>query len=261
MADLARPRERETWLTNLMNDRLGALLQTQAQRQRFSAVTLAAIARDRNLMRCDQTSLALALLQCAELGLEPNGALDLAYLIPRKGSCTVQLGYKGLTLLAHRANPGATISAGVVYADDHFVIRAGTDDPGIEHRPNLDGRRSDSDIVAAYASIRLADGGLAFEWCDRSEIDHRRKAGGGNSPAWRNHFAAMARKTALRKLLLGGTVPLSPSLAAPMIEALRSEDAQDAEATPASSVVADILGDDTDVDASPFIVDADDQAE
>lgn len=260
MADLARPRERETWLATLMADRLGALLQTEAQRSRFSAVTLAAIAKDRNLMRCDQTSLALSLLTCAELGLEPNGALDLAYLIPRKGQCSVQLGYKGLALLAHRANPGATISASVVYADDHFVIRAGTDNPGIEHRPNLDGRRSDSDIIAAYASIRLADGGLAFEWVDRAEIDKRRKAGGGNSPAWRSHFSAMARKTALRKLLMGGTVPLSPSLAAPLVEALRNEDGSPDKRTP-TSVMEELLAADEDADAGPFIVDVDPSAE
>ena len=255
MADLARPRERETWLATLMSDRLGALLETEAQRRRFSAVTLAAIAKDRNLMRCDQTSLALSLLTCAELGLEPNGALDLAYLIPRKGQCSVQLGYKGLALLAHRANPGATISASVVYADDHFVIRAGTDDPGIEHRPNLQGRRTDKDVIASYATIRLADGGLAFEYCDRAEIDRRRKAGGGNSPAWRNHFAAMARKTALRKLLMGGTVPLSPSLASPLVEALQAEDgapARDGAASPLDG----LLGASDAPSDGPFVVDA-----
>ena len=253
MTDLAKPRERETWLAGLMRDRLGALLQTEAARQRFSAVTLAAIARDRNLMRCDKTSLALSLLTCAELGLEPNGALDLAYLVPRKGSCSVQLGYKGLTLLAHRANPGATISAAVVYSCDQFLIRAGTDNPGIEHIPDLTGSRSDSDIVAAYAVIRLSDGGLAFEWCDRAEIDKRRKAGGGNSPAWRNHFAAMARKTALRKLLLGGTVPLAPSLAAPLVEALKAEDKAGAPVV-SGSVVDALLGDDETPAEGPFVV-------
>ena len=254
MADLARPRERETWLATLMADRLGALLETEAQRRRFSAVTLAAIAKDRNLMRCDQTSLALSLLTCAELGLEPNGALDLAYLIPRKGQCSVQLGYKGLALLAHRANPGATISASVVYADDHFVIRAGTDDPGIEHRPNLEGRRKDADVIASYATIRLADGGLAFEYCDRAEIDRRRKAGGGNSPAWRNHFAAMARKTALRKLLLGGTVPLAPQLATPLVEALQAEDNTNAAPNP-GGLVDSLLGPNDAEAGGPFVVD------
>ena len=260
MTDLAKPRERETWLSWLMSERLGSLLQSDAQRARFSAVTLAAIARDRNLMRCDKTSLALCLLTCAELGLEPNGALDLAYLIPRKGACSVQLGYKGLTLLAHRANPGATISAAVVYASDHFLIRAGTDDPGIEHRPDLQGSRTDADIVAAYASIRLADGGLAFEWCDRSEIDKRRKAGGGNSPAWRNHFAAMARKTALRKLLLGGTVPLSPSLASPLVEALQAEDSPQG-GNDSPSVVDALLGGTEAASGSPFVVDGESETE
>lgn len=260
MADLARPRERETWLTTLMNDRLGALLETEAQRRRFSAVTLAAIAKDKNLMRCDQTSLALSLLTCAELGLEPNGALDLAYLIPRKGLCSVQLGYKGLALLAHRANPGATISASVVYADDLFVIRAGTDDPGIEHRPNLEGRRSDADVIASYATIRLADGGLAFEYCDRAEIDRRRKSGGGNSPAWRNHFAAMARKTALRKLLLGGTVPLSPSLASPLVAALQAEDEPRAHGKP-STPLDELLTASDALESGPFVVDAETSSE
>ena len=255
MANLAKPRERETWLATLMADRLGALLQTEAQRQRFSAVTLAAIAKDKNLMRCDQTSLALCLLTCAELGLPPNGALDLAYLIPRKGQCSVQLGYKGLCLLAHRANPGATISAGVVYRDDHFVIRAGTDAPGIEHSPNLEGRRSAADVIASYASIRTADGGLAFEYCDRAELDARRKAGGGNSPAWRQPFGALARKTALRKLLMGGTVPLAPELADGLMATLKAEDEPPAGATPAASVAEALQAADA-AEPSPFVMDA-----
>lgn len=245
--DLAHPRQREAWLSRLMADRLAPLLQTDAARSQFLGVVQAALA-DRKIAACDPTSIALSLVTCAELGLAPNGALDLAYLIPRGRQCTVQIGYKGLAQLAHRAHPGATLSAHVVYAGDTFEVHLGTDDPRIEHTPNLDADRSDAAIVAAYACMRTAAGGLVFEWLDRRQIDERRKAGGGNSPAWRGHYAAMARKSAIRKLLMGGLVPLSADLGPRIVQALKDEDPPP---PPRGSVVASIL-DIEDAGPSPF---------
>jgi len=237
--DLAHPRQREAWLSRLMQDRLAPLLQTDAARSQFLGVVQAALA-DRKIAACDPTSIGLALVTCAELGLPPNGALDLAYLIPRGRQCTVQIGYKGLAQLAHRAHPGATLAAHVVYEGDDFRVHLGTDNPRIEHTPNLQADRSDAAIVAAYAVMRTAAGGLVFEWLDRKEIEARRKAGGSNSPAWRQHFGAMARKSAIRKLLLGGLVPLSADLGPRIAQALKQEDAPPP-APQSGSVVAEIL--------------------
>lgn len=251
MNDLINPKNRETWLARLMADRLAPLLADDDSRAQFAALTLAALA-DRKLAACDPTSVALALVTCAELGLAPNSALDLAYLIPRGRVATVQIGYKGLAQLAHRANPGSTFAAHVVYRADRFVVELGTDSPRIEHVPDLDGDRSDDAVVAAYATMQTADGRTVFEYLTRNEIDQRRARGGGNSPAWKNHYASMARKSAIRKLLLGGLVPLTVD-GARVVEALKRED----ERPPPADIVAEII--DANDDANPFAVDATDE--
>jgi len=257
--DLAHPRRREEWLARLMQDRLAPLLRTPEAQSSFLGVVQAALA-DRKVAACDPTSIALALVTCAELNLPPNGALDLAYLIPRGRTCTVQIGYKGLAQLAHRAHPGATLSAHVVYAEDAFSVELGTEEPCIKHTPNLQGDRSDESIVAAYACMRTREGGLLFEWLDRKEILQRRKAGGANSPAWRSHFSAMARKSAIRKLLLGGLVPLSPDLGRKVAEALRAEDTAPAYER-SSDIVAEILEAAPAPADNPFTIDADGSGE
>lgn len=247
---LTTPRQREAWLDKLMSERLAPLLQTPEARSQFLGVVQAALA-DNRIARCDPTSIALALVTCAELNLPPNGALDYAYLIPRGGTCTVQIGYKGLCALAHRAHPGCTLTAHVVYRSDTFEVELGTNQPNITHVPNLEVARRDEDVVAAYAVMRTKAGGLVFEYLDRGEIDSRRKQGGKNSPAWRSHFAAMARKSAIKKLLMGGLVPLNPDFGAKVIDALKAEDTTPPSPAP-STIVAEVI--EAEVDGDPFVI-------
>ena len=72
--------------------------------ERFTRMALSAINNTPKLAECTQMSFLAALMNAAQLGLEPNTPLGQAYLIPfqNKGvlECQFQLGYKGLINLA-----------------------------------------------------------------------------------------------------------------------------------------------------------------
>lgn len=76
--------------------------------ERFTRMALSALNITPKLSQCSQMSFLGALMNAAQLGLEPNTPLGQAYLIPYKNKgkldCQFQIGYKGLLDLVYR-NP------------------------------------------------------------------------------------------------------------------------------------------------------------
>lgn len=182
----------------------------------------------RTLLDCTIESFAGAVLQVAQLGLEP-GVLGQAYLIPFRNTkrgvveCQLVPGYKGLLMLARRSGQIRSIDPVVVYAKDRFSIRKGTD-PKIVHEPyrpkwsppppgaTLDDLRARAvteappddagPAVAYYAVAHLKDGGVQFEtmWHAEVEAHRRRYSRASEEGPWVTNFNDMALKTVLRKL-------------------------------------------------------------
>ena len=84
-----------------------------------------------------------ALMNAAQLGLEPNTPLGQAYLIPyrNKGKleCQFQIGYKGLIDMVYRNENIQTVQAQCVYENDDFQYELGLD-PKLVHKPALKDR-------------------------------------------------------------------------------------------------------------------------
>ena len=83
--------------------------------ERFTRIALSALNNTPELQKCTPMSFIAALLNAAQLGLEPNTPLGQAYLIPYKNKgvleCQFQIGYKGLIELAYRNGQMQTIQA------------------------------------------------------------------------------------------------------------------------------------------------------
>src|SRR2546426_6191129 len=56
------------------------------------------------LRECHVETVVNAIVQCADIGLEPNSPLGHAYLVPFKKTCVLVVGYKGLIHLALMCN-------------------------------------------------------------------------------------------------------------------------------------------------------------
>ena len=75
--------------------------------ERFSRMILTAMSTTPQLQQCTPKRFLGAMMQAAQLGLEPNTPIGQAYLIPFKNKgvleCQFQIGYKGILDLAYRS--------------------------------------------------------------------------------------------------------------------------------------------------------------
>ena len=187
----------------------GATPEEQQRRaERFARVCVTAFRQTPKLQMCSPGSILGAMMTCAQLDLEPNTPNGLAYLIPYGRECQFQIGYKGLLQLMYRSGAVASFNADVVFKQEVeqglFKYTSGIH-PDIHHEINLlDGSArsgNPADIVAAYACCVLKSGEPIIRLVTRKEIDQARAQGGRNSPAWRDHYAQMAIKTAIKRLV------------------------------------------------------------
>lgn len=124
----------------LDNQDAGGALPKRMTVERMLRVAFTCISTTPKLLDCHPRSLMAAVMQCAQLGLEP-GILGHAYLIPfenrRKGIVEVQImpGYRGLLKLARNTGEVSTVFAECVYRGDKFTYQRGTD-PKIDHVPD-----------------------------------------------------------------------------------------------------------------------------
>lgn len=190
--------------------RLTAVIPKHLSAERLIRVTLACIARNPALQRCKPMSLLNALMQAAQLGLEPTGVLGSAYLVPFKEDVQLIVGYRGLIDLARRSGQIESIEAHVVHEHDRFLCQYGLE-PRLEHEPCWNG--DPGPPLAVYAVAKLKDGGRQVEVMTMANIEHVRRSSKVERPdsPWRNHWDEMARKSVVRRLCK--YLPLSPEMA------------------------------------------------
>ena len=188
-----------------MGPQIAKALPTVLTPERFTRMVLTAMSTNPQLQQCTPNSFLGAMMQAAQLGVEPNTPLGQAYLIPYRNHGTMeaqfQLGYKGLIDLAYRSGEITDISAHEVYENDTFEYELGLT-PKLKHIPALTNR---GNVILYYAVYHTKNGGYGFEVMSAEDIqNHRNKfskaAGKGFSP-WSSNFDEMAKKTVIKKLL------------------------------------------------------------
>lgn len=167
--------------------------------ERFTRMALTALTKTPKLGKCSPASFMAAMLEAAQLGLEPNTPLGQAYLIPYGSSCQFQIGYKGLIDLAHRSGEIKSIEAHEVYENDVFEFEFGLE-PKLVHKPAVSDR---GEVIWYYAVYHLVNGGYGFEVMSREDVEtHGRKYSRTfNNGPWQTNFDEMAKKTVLKKVL------------------------------------------------------------
>lgn len=194
---------------------IAAALPKHLNAERIVRVTMTSVQRNPDLLDCDPITLVGAVIQSSQLGLEPDGILGHAYLVPfkntKKGRMEVQFipGYKGLIDLARRSGQVNRISAHIVYEGDIFKMEFGTSEV-LEHIPVPPSQRGER--KGAYAVAVLKDGSTHFEWLWEEEIQKvKNQSKASKFGPWQTHEDEMIRKTAIRRLVK--YLPLSVELA------------------------------------------------
>ncbi|MCD7998347.1 MAG: recombinase RecT [Clostridiales bacterium] len=173
--------------------------------ERFTRIALSAINNTPKLAECSPMSFIAALMNAAQLGLEPNTPLGQAYLIPYKNKsvleCQFQIGYRGMIDLAYRNEHIQSIEAHTVYEGDFFDYELGLN-PRLVHKPTME---MPGQIRLFYAIFRLDNGGFRFEVMNKNAIDayaaRYSKAYDSEFSPWKNNYESMACKTVIKQLL------------------------------------------------------------
>lgn len=193
--------------------------------ERLCRVAMTAIQNTPALLNCDRTSLFAAIFTCAQLGLEPDGVLGQAYLVPFKGKVQFIPGYRGLLSLARNSGEVRSIQAQEVCAKDRFEYAYGLD-PKLVHVPATGER---GEVVAFYAVAHFVNGGSHFEVMTRAQVEAIRdksqgyvafKAGKIKETPWESNFVEMGRKTAIRRI--AKYLPMNVQKAAAIADAFDS---------------------------------------
>lgn len=202
---------------------IGMSLPSGMSQERFTRLLLTAANTNPDLFKCDPQSFLAAGVACAQLGLEPNDARGLAYLIPfndnRRGKVVnLILGYRGLMDLARRSGMVSSIQVFPVFEGDRFDYRLGLD-PMLEHVPG-DHDENPEKLTHVYAVAKVS-GDPQFVVLTRRQVDKVRDASLAKMSAaakkyspWTQYYVEMAAKTAIRRLckMLPQTVEMSSAM-------------------------------------------------
>ncbi len=127
-------------------DEIGKALPSHLSKDRMARVALTAFRRNPALQKCDPRSVLGAVIQSAQLGLEPD-TLGRSYLVPYGNECQFIPGWKGLVDLVNRSGK-ASVWTGAVFEGDHFEWALG-DSPFVTHRPG--GEDNPAKLLYVYA--------------------------------------------------------------------------------------------------------------
>lgn len=207
-------RDAEPKFPALLDDakkRIAAVLPPDVKPERFAQTVLSAYNRTPELQACSARSVVQALIKAAEIGLTPNSALGHAYLVPFNNKAKVNgkdvwskeaqlvIGYKGYIHLACRSGFFRAVDARTVKMSDRFTLMFNPR-PVFEHVPYFGADAGPTILVYAYGVTR--DGEVVLEAMTREEVEKVRAAAPSKeSPAWRNWWEEMAKKTAVKRLL------------------------------------------------------------
>jgi recombination protein RecT len=168
---------------------------------RMARIAMSCARKNPRLLECTPESFLGAVIQSAQLGLEPGTPLGHAALIPRRNNKTGKMEvdfqpmYRGLMDLVYRAANHPIMDVTAVYEGDHFKYTKGLN-PVLEHEPMP--RQGHEKLTHVYCVAVFSDGRKIFRVMTRVEIE-RCKNRGKTDDIWKSDYEAMALKTVIRQ--------------------------------------------------------------
>ena len=196
-------------LIDSMKDRMADVLPRHVTPERMVRLCRQMVTRNQKLSECTNISLLDGIMGCSILGLEPNGPLGHAYLVPFKNNktsppcveATMIVGYQGYIELAYRSGKVGSIWSEIVYEKDDFKRELGTEHT-IHHRPSPGDRGA---MIGVYAVAEIMGGGKPWVYLTKDEVMRAKASSRGadsDKSPWNipDQEPDMWRKTAVRRL-------------------------------------------------------------
>lgn len=208
-APAAQAAEPKTIMAMMANDnvkkQMALAMPKHLTADRLMRIAMTEVRKTPALGKCNVQSFMGAIMQCAQLGIEPGAALGHAYLLPfgngkasdGLANCQLIIGYRGMIDLARRSGQIISLTARAVYSNDVFSYSYGLDET-MQHVP-ASGERGE--FTHVYAVAKLKGGGIQFEVMSKADVlKVKATSKAGNNGPWVSHFDEMAKKTAIRRL-------------------------------------------------------------
>ncbi len=161
------------WLAGPYRKRIENVLPKILNAERMITVCVDALRKNPKLLQCNRDSLFASMLRSIQLGLECNGTLGQAYLVPFKDECTLIVGYQGMLEVCRRSDQIVTVVSEVVYSNDDFDYQRG-DSPHVHHKPawvdDAGEPMERGNPLGAYTSVMLKDGSRQSEVMSKADI-------------------------------------------------------------------------------------------
>lgn len=171
--------------------------------KRLMRIVFTACQRNHKLMDCTQESMLASVFRAAELGLVPDGRQGA--LVPfnnnKKNCVEAQFMpmYQGLIDLVCNTQTVSGVKSVLVHENDDFTYREGLD-PVLDHTPTIKGEPGE--IIGVYAVAIMREGDNIGHFMPVWEVErYRNMSRAKNSNFWKDHWGAMAKKTAIRQLI------------------------------------------------------------
>lgn len=172
---------------------------------RMLRIALTSARKNPELLDCNPESFLGAVIQSAQLGLEPDTPMGHAYLLPFRSNKSGQKevnfmpGYRGLMELVYRAADAPILMPTAVYEGDVFEYEKGLH-PRLVHVPKPHGL--DTKLTHTYCVASFKDGRKEFLVMDRAEIEAiRNRSKAASFSPWKTDYEAMALKTVIRRMV------------------------------------------------------------
>ena len=187
--------------------------------EQFLRVAMTTLQKNPGLLKCTQSSVLGSLMEAAQLGLQVDGMLGQAYLVPfnnkyKDGAgverwrmeCQLIVGYKGYMVLARNSGEVSHFAGRCVYDNDLLEIEEGLE-PKLKYisakvQPPLEkDEKLDDHIIGAFAVCKFKDGTTSFVFLWKWQIERfRHMSKAPNSKMWREFYPEACEKTAMRRL-------------------------------------------------------------
>lgn len=195
---------KEWLMSDDLKQKIAQALPKHISEDKFLRILFTSMQQTPKLMQCTQASLFSAIIQSAQMGLEPDGRR--AHLLPYGDKCTLILDYKGIVELALRSGEVSSIHADVVCENDEFE-----ENLGVVTVHKIDRRKERGAVYAVYCIIEFKDGAKKCEVMSIDEVEAiRKRSKSGNNGPWKSDFNEMAKKTVFKRA--SKWLPLSPEV-------------------------------------------------
>lgn len=156
-----------------------------------------AFQKNPTLLDCKPETVKNCLINVRLAGTTLSPVMKLAYLIPRKKECCLDLSFMGLIKLITDTGSAVSISAKIVHENEPFDIELGSGGY-VKHKPCITGPKGKR--IGAYSLAILHNGSSHVEWMYEDQLmDIKKRAEKTGGAVWSSDIDEMCRKTVIKR--------------------------------------------------------------